>query len=710
MSATVPFYKRINKLIRSTVRYRLLALVLFPILLMMPIALITAVNWGKNYTYDQLFIKVKTDLSVSHDTFNRIQKNYLDTLASLSKSYTFQSALQAKDTLSIQQQVTDLGDAEAFSFLNLIPLTSKTFDASGFSAEPAKQSPAFLRAQTGIASVNIEIYSQQDLLTLDTSLAELVRLPLIETPRARPTDLQVQDKAMVIRTLYPVKDSTDKVVAVLDGGVLLNANFGFVDAIRDLVYAPGNLPEGSIGTVTVFLDDVRISTNVPLKVGERALGTRVSNEVRTKVLDNGATWIDRAFVVNDWYISSYEPIIDVEGKRVGMLYAGFLEKPFRQEFWKALGILISMLLGLMLFSAWLAIRGAKLIFKPIEKMSNVIHATEQGFPERVGAIESEDELGLLAQEFDAMLEQLEQRKQQLQDSADQLENKVVARTAELQKRNDDLSRTIGLLRETRQQLVVAEKLAALGELTAGVAHEINNPTAVILGSLDVMVAELGKHAEPIKEEVEIAIEQVYRIKAIIDNLLQYARPNDYAGYVGTVDVNALVEDSLKLVRHLESDKPFRIELDLQSTIEVEINADEFQQVIVNLIINAFHALPDNGEGLIHIKSLNWENKGVVVRVKDNGSGIPKKEQEQIFNPFFSTKQPGKGSGLGLSVCYSLIRRFGGNITVKSDLENGTKFYVWLLKTAKFTADEETITEQLLGIEENTKEIGAMEVQ
>ncbi|MFT5275661.1 MAG: two-component system NtrC family sensor kinase, partial [Saprospiraceae bacterium] len=154
MEKAAPFYKRASKLIRSTVRYRLLALVLFPILLMMPIALITAINWGKNYTYKQLFIKVKTDLSVSHDTFNRIQKNYLDTLVSLSESYAFQSALNAKDDLSIRQQVADLRDAEAFSFLNLVPISP---DETG-SASTSRDSSAFANARSGIASANIEIY------------------------------------------------------------------------------------------------------------------------------------------------------------------------------------------------------------------------------------------------------------------------------------------------------------------------------------------------------------------------------------------------------------------------------------------------------------------------------------------------------------------------------------------------------------------------
>lgn len=255
---------------------------------------------------------------------------------------------------------------------------------------------------------------------------------------------------MVIRAIYPVKDSRGEVVVLLDGGVLLNENFKFVDAIRDLAYGEGSLPEGSIGTVTVFLEDVRISTNVPLKKGDRALGTRVSNEVRTKVLDQGITWIDRAFVVNDWYVSSYEPIIDIDGNRVGMLYAGFLEKPFRDALWRALAVLVLMFLGLMLLSAWAAIRGARKIFKPIEKMSDVVHSTQEGGAKRVGLIESQDELGTLSHEFDDMLDQLQQRSQEIQNWADSLEDKVELRTAELKKKNTDLENSIQLLRQTRQ--------------------------------------------------------------------------------------------------------------------------------------------------------------------------------------------------------------------------------------------------------------------
>lgn len=454
----------------------------------------------------------------------------------------------------------------------------------------------------------------------------------------------------------------------------------------------------------MFLDDVRINTNVPLKAGERALGTRVSDEVRTQVLDNGKIWIDRAFVVNDWYISSYEPIIDVDGKRVGMLYAGFLEAPFRHELWKALGVLVSLFLGLMALSAWLAIRGATSISNPIETMSNVVKSTQKGNAKRVGIVASQDELGVLACEFDAMLDLLEHREEVIQKAADQLEHKVEKRTAELQKKNDDLSRTIQLLRETRQQLVIAEKLAALGEFTAGVAHEINNPTAVILGSLDIMLSELGDAANPVKEEFNIAIEQVYRIKDIINNLLQYARPDEYAGYIQQLDINKLVNDSLKLIQHLKKEKDFSIKLDLQATTLVEINAQECQQILVNLIVNAVHALP-LVNGLIHIRSRDWNNKGIMVGVRDNGSGIAKDIVNQIFNPFFSTKQTAKGTGLGLTVSYSLIRHYGGNLTVESEMGKGTEFCLWILTEPKLMEDEETITEQLKAIEAESAMIG-----
>lgn len=691
-------FNDISEAIRNKVRYKILFLVLFPILLVMPIALALAINWGKQFTYQQLFLKVRTDLNVSHDAFARIRSDYLNNLERLAESYRFRIALELGNEKAILEQVEELKTQRKFSFLNVIAAEDSTLSLDeAFSTK--RESSALLSAYQGRANVGIEIYSADDLYKLDPELRDQVRLPLLDTPRARPSKKTQEDRAMVIRALYPIKDSRDQTIAILDGGVFLNGNFEFVDAIRDLAYAPKSLPEGSIGTVTVFLDDVRISTNVPLQKGERALGTRVSNEVRTKVLDNGITWIDRAFVVNAWYVSSYEPIKDIDGKRVGMLYAGFLEKPFRDQLWNALAVLVLMFLGLMLLSAWAAIRGARRIFKPIEKMSDVVHSTQEGGEFRVGAIQSTDEIGTLSREFDDMLDELQLRNHEIQEWADSLEDKVELRTTELKNKNQDLENSISLLRQTRQQLVVAEKLAALGELTAGVAHEINNPTAVMLGNLDLMVAELGKHAKPVQHEIDLVIEQIYRIKDIINRLLQYAHPDKYSGYVTTIEVNTLVEDTLELINHLRNDRMISIKLDLTATLMVEINPQELQQVLVNLLVNAIHSLPEAG-GEILIKSCDWKQKGVMICVIDNGKGIEKESLKQIFNPFFSTKGQGEGTGLGLSVSYGLMRRYGGNITADSTLDEGSEFTIWLLSEPKMMEDEEAIAEQLRVIEES----------
>ncbi len=691
-------FNDISEAIRNKVRYKILFLVLFPILLIMPIALALAINWGKQFTYQQLFLKVRTDLNVSHDAFDRIRADYLNSLERLAESYRFRVALELGNENSILEQVEELKTQNQFSFLNVIAPENSSLSFPE-SVSSKRESSSLLSAYQGRANVGIEIFSADDLYKLNPKLRDQVQLPLLDTPRARPSKRTQEDRAMVIRALYPIKDSRDQIIAILDGGVFLNGNFEFVDAIRDLAYAPKSLPPGSIGTVTVFLDDVRISTNVPLNKGERALGTRVSNEVRTKVLDNGITWIDRAFVVNDWYVSSYEPIIDIDGKRVGMLYAGFLEKPFRDELWNALAVLILMFLGLMLISALAAIRGARRIFKPIEKISNVVHATQEGSALRVGAIQSTDEIGTLSREFDDMLDELQLRNREIQDWADSLEDKVELRTTELKSKNQDLENSISLLRQTRQQLVVAEKLAALGELTAGVAHEINNPTAVMLGNLDLIVAELGKHAKPVQHEIDLVIEQIYRIKDIINRLLQYAHPDKYSGYVSTIEVNALVEDTLELINHLRQDRAININMELAASQLIEINPQELQQVLVNLLVNAIHSFPQNG-GEITIRTCDWKQKGVMICVIDNGKGIEKDSLKQIFNPFFSTKGQGEGTGLGLSISYGLIRRYGGNITAESTLGEGSEFTIWLLSEPKIIEDEEAIAEQLSVIEES----------
>ncbi len=680
--------------VERSLRYKLLLLVLFPILLVMPVTLGLAVYWSDRATYDQLFIKVATDLAVAQDVFARIRADYLATLAGVGESYLFRSNLADRDTRAIQAQLDDLARNHGFAYLRMVDLDGLDLSAPERNFAGGIHLPGELtRALTGEAVSGIQVFGPDELAGIASELAAMVRLPLVETPRATPIQRSFEDRAMAMRMVYPLADIGGRVVALLDGAVLLNSNFSIVDTIRDLVYGPGSLPEDSLGTVTVFLDDVRITTNVPVRPGERALGTRVSAEVRTQVLEQGDRWINRAFVVNDWYVSGYEPIYDVVGERVGMLYAGFLEAPFRASLVRTIQLISLIFLAFMGFSAALAFYGAKSIFRPIEEMSTVVRATRGGEDRRIGKLASRDEIGELAREFDVMLDLLQQRNRQIQRAADELELKVDQRTRELREKNADLERTVALLQQTRQQLVMAEKLAAIGELTAGVAHEINNPTAVILGNLDLLVSELGPAIEPVSEEVDLIVAQVYRIREIINNLLQYARPAEYAGCIDDVSIDEVITDTLGLVAHAVKRGSVKVTTSIRTERTIAINRQELQQVLVNLMVNACHAV-SHGRGRIEISAADWGDRGVVISVRDNGPGIPSRVCSRLFDPFYTTKPEGQGTGLGLSISYGLIRRYGGNLTVNSRVGAGAEFKVWLLSNPGVVKEQQSMMDQI----------------
>ena len=387
------------------------------------------------------------------------------------------------------------------------------------------------------------MFSQSDLATQSDLLA---RRAWLSSNRSDPGD---SGDALIIRAICPVRDLSGSIVALLDGGVMLNRNFSFVDRLRDLVYGPGTLAEGSHGVATLLLEDRRATTNVPIRDGERALGTRVAEPVRSAVLEKGNTWTDRALIANQWYIAGYEPIVDSYGERIGMISVGYLEAPYRIGFHRAVIVLLATLLIVTGLGAMLTIWRARAIFQPVEAMTRVVRAIQVGEERRIGPVETRDELGELAHQFDHMLDSLQRREDEIRRAAETLEHKVAVRTGELQDRNQRLQDTIDLLRRTQDKLVAAEKLAALGELTAGVAHEINNPSAVILGNIEVLRDELGTAIAPVRTEIDLIIEQVYRIRAIVDNLLRYSRPVPNSASVEALVVRAVIEDTLLLVRH-----------------------------------------------------------------------------------------------------------------------------------------------------------------
>ena len=678
-NSTAALFDRLGNL-----RYRLLALILVPLLLLTGTVIALAANWSTDYTYQQLFTKVNTDLRVAHDSFFRIQTDLQRELQSLANS----SALRKELNLNHSESLLALIQAERsfgeFDFLNLLSSdATKRLTANGWLNHELRESPLTqqvlnndFQTYTGSNSTGIEVYNSNEWRRESDINAKKVVFPLIDTPRAAPTSREAEDRAMVIRSLLAVTDEKGARVAILEGGLLLNRNFAFVDEIRDLVYGPGSLAPGSRGTVTVFLDDVRITTNVPQSDTSRALGTRVSAEVRNTVLEKGVPWVDRAFVVNDWYISAYEPIVDVNGRRVGMLYAGFLEAPFKRDLMKALALLSVLVLAGSLFAVVLAIVGARSIFKPIEKLTSVVRATAAGQRTRVGSIPAGGEIGELSQQFDAMLDTLESHRTRIEQDAQLLEEKVQSRTVELKQQNMRLTDSIELLKQTRQQLATAEKLAALGELTAGVAHEINNPTAVILGNMDILIHEIGDAKGDVQVEIDLIVEQVYRIRSITDRLLQYSRSevDMPAAVPESISVVTLVEDTLGLLSHEFQGLDSRVSVHHQSRLLLRIDYHEMQQVLLNLLRNAFESVSNAKPVEIHTRDVS--SSEVAISVRDHGAGIDPLHLSRVFDPFFTAGKE-QGTGLGLSVSYGIVRRHGGRIDVESTPGHGALFTVHL---------------------------------
>ncbi|WP_335924089.1 sensor histidine kinase [Shewanella indica] len=675
--------------LQAKVRYRILILTLLPILLTLVSLVFITIYWNISYTGKQLFMKVKADLTVANNTLDAVQERQEKQLEHVMQSFDFQthfrSILEGKQLkkkelnvfLDQQRKALDL------DFLRLVRIADAAADPD------LRQMLPLVQGQSAYSG--LMVLSSSRLARIDPELAERAKIPVKMTLRAQNPDREVEERGMLSRSLLPVADENGKIGWYLDGGILFNRNTRIVDHIRDLVYDKGTLPERSIGTVTIFLDNIRISTNVPLhffpKEDEnrgRALGTLVSEEVRQQVLVKGQLWVDRAFVYNDWFISAYAPLTDIRGQRIGMIYSGFSESPFIHNYLLNIIELGTILMLVLLVSGLLVYRGAYSLLQPIERIHQVVKAVQSGRNLRIGelGLDRDNELANLAEQFDRMLDLLQRRNAQIQAAAEQLEMKVEERTRSLQEKTEELQRNVQLLNETRQQLVTNEKLTALGELTAGIAHEINNPTAVILGNMELLRVELGDNAEVVEEEIDLIIQQVGRISTIIRSLLQYSRPGEFNAPLEMHQITPIIEEMQLLVRHSLGKQEVVLLPELNASYPVQVNRPQLLQVLINLVVNAAHAM--DGKGRIWIRTYDWveqdEPVGIKIEIEDEGSGIPQEQLSRIFDPFYTTRKD--GTGLGLSLSYGIIKRIGGTIEVSSTLGKGTQFTVSIYHMAK----------------------------
>jgi two-component system NtrC family sensor kinase len=245
---------------------------------------------------------------------------------------------------------------------------------------------------------------------------------------------------------------------------------------------------------------------------------------------------------------------------------------------------------------------------------------------------------------------------ELQSYAQNLEEMVETRTQEL--------------RAAQEQLVRNEKLAALGRLAAGVAHEVNNPLQPILNCLEVAVEDIENNQPVDVEVLRVAEKEVQRIKSIVARLLDFARPSttDKTEY----DLADLVREVLTLARKQLERMHVQIHTKLSPVSPLTGTPAQLKQVFLNLVINAMEAMPEGGDLTVEVFE---EDGGAKVVIADTGMGMDSHTVERIFEPFYSTKED--GTGLGLAVSYGIIQGHGGEIRADSKPNKGTRFTVWL---------------------------------
>jgi two-component system NtrC family sensor kinase len=252
-----------------------------------------------------------------------------------------------------------------------------------------------------------------------------------------------------------------------------------------------------------------------------------------------------------------------------------------------------------------------------------------------------------------------------------LDHPIPKGEAEFGELSDAFNRMQRKLKETQQQLIISEKLITIGKLSAGVAHEINNPLTGILSFSESLLME-SEEDDPKKEDYLIIKREALRCRTIVKNLLDFTRQE--VPELKAENINKTIQQTIEIVKHQAKFLKIKINQELRDSLpDIFIDAGQIKQVLLNLLINAAEAISDSGMITINSRYLKIRNM-VEITVEDTGKGIPKQNLDRIFEPFFSTKG-GKTNGLGLSISLEIIKNHNGEFKFESKIDEGTKFFI-----------------------------------
>jgi two-component system NtrC family sensor kinase len=588
---------------------------------------------------------VRLDLNAGREIYDSRLNHIYDVVRLTGKRFFLSDALASGNIKDATDELVRVKIAEGLDLLTVtdksgnVLLRTNNPDASGDNQAHTDLVAAVLERSAAVASTTI--VSADDLRKESSSLVDQAYFKFIDTPMARARKETEETAGLMLMAAAPIHDDNGQLIGVLYGGVFLNRNYEIVDEIKQTVFQGLEYKGKDIGTATIFQDDVRISTNVMNTDGTRAIGTRVAEEVYDQVVLNGQPWIGRAFVVNDWYITAYEPIRDINHQIIGILYVGISEQKYLDIKRQTILSFLTITLGGAVVSMILSYFLSRKISVPIRKLVSASQEVADGNLDAKVEIISSDELGKLAYMFNKMASALKERDERLEEY-------------------------------TKSKIMESERLAIIGQLAAGVAHELNNPLQGIV-TYSHLLLETMPNEEWSRGNLEKIVTQANRCRDIVRGLLDFSRqrkPNKTL-----YDVNKVLRECVSLLESQALFHNIQIKEALDPKLPMTvIDPSQIERVFMNIIINAAEAMDVKGQ-LALTTRFDPAERFIEVKITDTGPGITRENLGRIFSPFFTTKDAGHGVGLGLAISYGIIREHKGTILVESEAGKGTTFII-----------------------------------
>ena len=591
--------------------------------------------------------RVASDLNSAEEMYDAYSDRLYDLVRLSADRFYLRDALLAGDVKAAAGELTATMVSEHLDFLTLTDAAGVVLlraANAGVAGDSQAGQSIVATALDGASPVVGNAVFTADMLGRESFwLPAAAEVELVETRGARLRDDTLETEGLVLLAAAPVVDETSDVIGALYGGLLLTRRHEIVDRIKEVVFEGAQYEGMDVGTSTLFLDDVRIATNVLNEDGTRAIGTRVSEEVYRRVVVGGERWVGRAYVVKDWYITAYDPLRDHDGRVVGMLYVGTLEKPYVDLRLRTSLLFLGITLTAVLLAVAVSFVFSRRLSKPVRALVEASRRVAKGDLETQVQVNSNDEIGELASSFNTMAASLRARDEQLKEFA-------------------------------RRRVMESERLAVVGQLAADVAHELNNPLQGIVTYSHLLLEKMTPD-DSRRSSVEKIVDQATRCATIIRGLLDFSRPTK--PHKKLTDLRTTIDECLSLVEDRVLFHNIEVVRDYQGGLPATVmDPAQMQQVFMNLIINAAEAM--DGVGRLTVATrLDVERRVIQASFRDTGHGISEENMGRVFDPFFTTKEVGHGTGLGLAISFGIVKEHGGTITVESGEGAGTTFTIEL---------------------------------